>query len=64
TVQELQDVLRHTPADGPMVLDCLIDRDEFVLPMIPPGGTAGDMMVVNTEKNSSVKRSFVRGIKC
>ena len=64
TVQELQDALRHTPADGPMVLDCLIDRDEFVLPMIPPGGTAGDMMVVNTEKNSSVKRSFVRGIKC
>ena len=51
TVQELQDALQQTPADGPVVLDCLIDRDEFVLPMIPPGGTAGDMMVVkNTEK--------------
>lgn len=25
--------------DGPVIIDCLIEKDERVLPMIPPGGT-------------------------
>ena len=30
--------------DGPMVIDTLIDMDEFVLPMLPPGGSIDDMI--------------------
>ena len=31
--------------DGPVLLDCLIDGDERVLPMIPPGGTVNDLVI-------------------
>ena len=41
---ELRRALEELPADGPVVLDCRIDRDEFVLPMIPPGGSAGSII--------------------
>ncbi len=30
--------------DGPVVIDCKIDKDEFVLPMIPPGGSMDDLI--------------------
>ena len=30
--------------NGPVVIDCLIDKDEFVLPMIPPGGSMDDLI--------------------
>ena len=30
--------------DGPTVIDTLIDMDEFVLPMLPPGGSIDDMI--------------------
>ncbi len=30
---------------GPFVLDCFIDKDEKVLPMIPPGGTVNDIIL-------------------
>lgn len=30
---------------GPYVIDCAIDRDEFVLPMLPPGGSMDDIIV-------------------
>ncbi len=29
----------------PYVIDCAIDKDEFVLPMLPPGGTVEDIIV-------------------
>jgi len=32
-------------SDGPVVIDCVIDRDERVLPMIPPGGGIGDIIL-------------------
>lgn len=32
-------------ADGPVVIDCMIDSDERVLPMIPPGGTVNDLVI-------------------
>ena len=38
----LQKALEHK---GPSVIECLIDKDERVLPMIPPGGTVDDIMV-------------------
>ena len=32
-------------ADGPYLVECLIDKDEFVLPMLPPGGSMDDIIV-------------------
>lgn len=31
-------------ADGPYVIDCAVDCNEFVLPMLPPGGSIDDMI--------------------
>ena len=31
--------------NGPYVIDALIDKDEFVLPMLPPGGAIDDIIV-------------------
>ncbi len=31
--------------DGTYVIDCAIDKDEFVLPMLPPGGSMDDIIV-------------------
>ena len=31
--------------DGPYVIDCRIDKDEFVLPMLPPGGSMDDIIM-------------------
>ena len=50
SVSELQEILHHLPEEGLVVLDCRIGQDEFVLPMIPPGGTAGDMMTRKPEE--------------
>lgn len=36
---------------GPVVIDCAIDKDEFVLPMLPPGGSIDDIIV---EKEADV----------
>lgn len=30
--------------DGPYIIDCKIDKDELVLPMLPPGGSMDDMI--------------------
>jgi acetolactate synthase-1/2/3 large subunit len=32
-------------ATGPFVVECLIDEDDKVFPMIPPGGTVNDMLL-------------------
>lgn len=31
--------------NGPFIIDCAIDKDEFVLPMLPPGGSMDDIIV-------------------
>jgi acetolactate synthase-1/2/3 large subunit len=36
---------RALETDGPVWIECVIDRDEQVLPMIPVGGTVDDTMV-------------------
>ncbi len=38
----LAEALKRT---GPVVIDCVIDKDERVLPMIPAGGTVDDIVV-------------------
>ncbi len=32
-------------SDGPVVIECMINKDEFVLPMIPAGGSMDDLIV-------------------
>lgn len=32
-------------AKGPVVIEAMIDKDEFVLPMLPPGGSIDDIIV-------------------
>ena len=41
-----QDAYRKAlAANAPVVIDTLIDKDEFVLPMLPPGGSIDDIIV-------------------
>ncbi|MBQ8178005.1 MAG: biosynthetic-type acetolactate synthase large subunit [Clostridia bacterium] len=45
-IDELDSVLKIAfETDGPFVIDCAIDKDEFVLPMLPPGGSMDDIIV-------------------
>ena len=44
SLAELDDVLSKLPDNGPALIDCKIDKDEKVLPMIPNGGTIQDML--------------------
>ena len=45
-LEELDDALAKAFAcDGPFIVDCRIDKDEFVLPMLPPGGSMDDIIV-------------------
>ena len=46
TPEELDAALGRAFAyEGPYVVDCRIDKDEFVLPMLPPGGSMDDIIV-------------------
>ena len=46
TVEELDAALTKAfSQDGPYLIDCRIDKDEFVLPMLPPGGSMDDIIV-------------------
>ena len=46
TISDLQAALDAADqSDGPVLIDCHIDKDEKVLPMIPPGRSAKDMIV-------------------
>lgn len=43
--EELDDALRKAfDCDGPFIVECMIDKDEFVLPMLPPGGSMDDII--------------------
>ncbi len=46
TLEELKQSLRKAfSTNGPYVIDCKIEKDEFVLPMLPPGGSMDDIIV-------------------
>ena len=48
TITEFEDAFKKAiTVNGPVVIDTLIDKDEFVLPMLPPGGSIDDII---TEK--------------
>lgn len=45
TPEELDSALsRAFSTDGPYIIDCKIDKDEFVLPMLPPNGSMDDII--------------------
>ncbi len=46
TPEELDAALAKAfSADGPFLINCVINKDEFVLPMLPPGGSMDDIIV-------------------
>ena len=46
TVAALDKAFEHAfSCDGLYVIDCRIDKDEFVLPMLPPGGSMDDIIM-------------------
>ena len=46
TVAALDKAFEHAfSCDGPYVINCRIDKDEFVLPMLPPGGSMDDIIM-------------------
>ena len=46
TPEELDEALsRAFSSDGTYLVECIIDKDEFVLPMLPPGGSMDDIIV-------------------
>ncbi len=48
TINEFEQAFKKAiEINGPVVIDTLIDKDEFVLPMLPPGGSIDDII---TEK--------------
>lgn len=45
-LNELEDILKNKlPTDKPCVIDCHIDMDENVFPMIPPGGSIKNIVI-------------------
>lgn len=46
TPEQLEKAYKNAfESDGPYIIDCAIDKDEFVLPMLPPGGSMDDIIV-------------------
>ena len=46
TIEELDRALKNGfNSKGVYLIDCIIDKDEFVLPMLPPGGSMDDIIV-------------------
>jgi len=46
TLEELDAALSEAFShDGPFLVECAVDKDEFVLPMLPPGGSMDDIIV-------------------
>jgi acetolactate synthase-1/2/3 large subunit len=44
-LSQLEEALNSLPSGKPAVIDCHIDMDEKVLPMIPPGGSVKDIIL-------------------
>ncbi|MBR4955439.1 MAG: acetolactate synthase large subunit, partial [Clostridia bacterium] len=41
---------RSLNSDGPSLIEVMIDQDEFVLPMVPPGGSMSDLITTKEVK--------------
>ena len=50
SIEEFREVFRSAlHADGPVLIETPIEKDEFVLPMLPPGGSIDDIIVQKPE---------------
>lgn len=46
TKEELDNIMKKAiEIDGPVLIDCILDKDERVLPMIPPNGSIDDIIL-------------------
>ena len=46
TAEDLENALTEAfNHNGPYLIDCAVGIDEFVLPMLPPGGSMDDIIV-------------------
>jgi acetolactate synthase-1/2/3 large subunit len=46
SVEELDNALKIAfSSELPFIIDCAVDKDELVLPMLPPGGSMDDIIV-------------------
>ena len=53
TPAELEDAFKQAlTVQGPVVIDTYVDKDEFVLPMLPPGGSVEDIITHIREKEA------------
>lgn len=49
-VFQMKDVIDQAFKEkGPVLVDCYIDKDEFVLPMLPPGGSFEDIITIKED---------------
>lgn len=49
-VSQMKDVINQAFKEkGPVLVDCYIDKDEFVLPMLPPGGSFEDIITIKED---------------
>lgn len=49
-VSQMKDVIDQAFKEkGPVLVDCCIDKDEFVLPMLPPGGSFEDIITIKED---------------
>lgn len=49
-VSQMEDVIDQAFKEkGPVLVDCYIDKDEFVLPMLPPGGSFEDIITIKED---------------
>lgn len=49
-VSQMKDVIAQAFKEkGPVLVDCYIDKDEFVLPMLPPGGSFEDIITIKED---------------
>lgn len=49
-VSQMKDIIDQAFKEkGPVLVDCYIDKDEFVLPMLPPGGSFEDIITLKED---------------
>ena len=57
SLDELEDALDTALAlNGPMLIECPVDKDEFVTPMLPNGATVDDLIVNMNDVNRRLGR--------
>ena len=55
TAEELENAMAEAmKCEGPVLVEVMIEKDEYVLPMLPPGGSIDDIIVaIDKEDNSN-----------